>query len=80
MKNSRLHPYKGYYGSVNIDVENNLLYGKVEFIRGLVTYEAKDAESLLKAFHEAVDEYLAFCDKEAIKPEQPFPNEKRKSL
>lgn len=72
MKNSQLPPYKGYYGSVNIDVENNLLFGKVEFIRALITYEAIDAESLLKAFHEAVDEYLAFCDKKAIEPEQPF--------
>ena len=72
MKNSQLPPYKGYYGSVNIDVENNLLFGKVEFIRALITYEAIDAESLLKAFHEAVDDYLEFCDEKAIKPEQPF--------
>lgn len=72
MRNSQLPPYKGYYGSVNIDVENNLLYGKVEFVRALITYEAVDAESLLNAFHESVDEYLAFCAKKAIKPEQPF--------
>lgn len=63
MKNNQLPPYKGYYGSVNIETESNLLYGKIEAVSALVTYEAGDEESLTKAFHEAVDDYLAFCEK-----------------
>lgn len=62
MNNSQLPPYKGYSGSINIDDENNLLYGKVEGVRALITYEAADVESLEKAFHEAVDDYLAFIE------------------
>lgn len=38
-----------------------LFYGKIEFIRDLVAYEASDAETLIRHFHEAVDEYLDDC-------------------
>lgn len=46
--------YKGYYGSINLDADNHILYGKVEFIRALITFEAVDASGLVKAFHEAI--------------------------
>ncbi len=72
MKSTQFMQYKNYYGSVNIDTENNLLYGKVEFIRAVITFEATDAEGLVKAFHEAVNDYLAFCQEKKIEPEQPF--------
>lgn len=72
MKDHQLLQYKGYCGSINIDSENNLLYGKVEFIRALITYEAKDVRSLIKAFHESIDNYLAFCNEQKIEAEQPF--------
>ncbi len=72
MKSTQFMQYKNYYGSVNIDTENNLLYGKVEFIRAVITFEAKDAGGLVKAFHEAVNDYLAFCHQKKIEPEQPF--------
>lgn len=72
MKKDQLLNYLGYYGSISIDPENNILYGKVEFVRAIITYEAKDAGGLMKAFHEAVDDYLNFCKLKKIKPEQPF--------
>lgn len=72
MKSTQFMQYKSYYGSVNIDTENNLLYGKVEFIRAVITFEATDAEGLVNAFHEAVNDYLAFCNEKKIEPEQPF--------
>lgn len=64
--------YKGYYGSVHLDEEAFLLYGKVLFIKALVTYEAEDAKGLRKAFEESVDDYLETCRQQAIKPEVPF--------
>jgi predicted HicB family RNase H-like nuclease len=64
--------YKNYYGSINCDQENNLLYGKIEFVKALITYEAEDVSSLKKAFQDAVDDYIAFCEKKGIAPEQPF--------
>ena len=71
MKKDQLK-YKRYYGSINLDSENNLLYGKVEYIRALITYEAKDVEGLMKAFRESVEDYLKFCCQKNIEPEKPF--------
>ena len=31
--------YKGYYGSIEASTEDNCLYGKLLFIRPLVSYE-----------------------------------------
>lgn len=33
--------YKGYLGTVEPDFENNILHGKLAFIRDLVTFEAE---------------------------------------
>jgi predicted HicB family RNase H-like nuclease len=64
--------YKDYYGSIHFDDEELFFYGKVEFIRALVTYEATDAKGLVKAFKESVDDYLQTCEQEEIIPEKPF--------
>lgn len=61
--------YKGYLGSIEFAEEDRLFYGKLEFIRALVSYEAKDADSLVTVFHEAVDAYLAQCEAHGVKPE-----------
>jgi hypothetical protein len=51
--------YKGYFGSVHYDDADRIFYGKMEFIRALVSYEGTDAASLRSALEEAVDDYLA---------------------
>ena len=62
MTRSDLICYKNYYGSVHFDPQEELFFGKIEFIRDLVNYEASEAKSLIKAFHEAVDSYLEDCN------------------
>ena len=64
--------YRGYLGSVEFDEEERVFYGRLEFIRALVSYEAKDAEGLVRAFHEAVDDYLAQCEEQGTPPERPL--------
>jgi predicted HicB family RNase H-like nuclease len=64
--------YKGYLGSVEYSAEDEVLHGRLEFIRDLVTYEAEDAKSLKSAFVEAVDDYLALCRSQAREPEVPL--------
>lgn len=64
--------YKGYYGSVHFDEEALLFYGKVEFIKALVSYEATDAKGLKSAFEEAIDDYLGLCKEQGIEAETPF--------
>ncbi|HJD55329.1 MAG TPA: hypothetical protein LFW21_01480 [Rickettsia endosymbiont of Pyrocoelia pectoralis] len=56
-----LMSYKGYLGSVHFDASEELFFGKVEFIRDLINYEASDARTLIKSFQEAIDGYLEDC-------------------
>ncbi|CAM5206456.1 hypothetical protein OURE66S_01064 [Oligella ureolytica] len=64
--------YKGYLGTIEPDIELGELFGKLAFIRDLVTYEGTTLKELEKAFHESVDEYLASCDELGKKPDVPF--------
>lgn len=64
--------YKGYTGTIEYSKEDNLLYGKVLGIKGLISYEGQTGEELENDFHSAIDEYLADCKEQGIKPEKPF--------
>lgn len=64
--------YKEYYGSVHYSEEDRVLYGKIEFIRALVSYEGTNVESLHRAFEESVDNYLDTCKQQGMEPERPF--------
>lgn len=64
--------YKGYVGSIEVDLEANLLFGKLLHIRDLVNYEAPNPADLKTAFEEAVDDYLADCAAEGVEPDTPF--------
>jgi len=64
--------YKGYFGSVHYNDEDKVFYGKLAFIRALVSYEGTDVVSLRTAFEEAVDDYLDLCEHTGKPPEKPF--------
>jgi predicted HicB family RNase H-like nuclease len=64
--------YENHFGSVHYSDDDKIFYGKVEFIRALVSYEGTNVQSLRKAFEEAVDDYLETCKKQGKEPEQPF--------
>ncbi|MGA2185677.1 MAG: type II toxin-antitoxin system HicB family antitoxin [Bryobacteraceae bacterium] len=64
--------HKGYIGSVGYSDEDEVFHGKLEGIRDLVTYEGTDVRSLKKAFREAVDDYLATCERLSKEPDTPF--------
>ncbi|MCI0528069.1 MAG: type II toxin-antitoxin system HicB family antitoxin [Nitrospira sp.] len=69
---SDLLEYKGYYGSVQYSREDRVFFGRVEFIKSLISYEGTDVESLEKAFKEAVDDYLEVCRGQGKEPEKSF--------
>lgn len=64
--------YKGYVGSFDLDERDAILHGKLVGIRDLVTYEAPDAAGLVRAFRDAVDDYLSDCAQEGREPDKPF--------
>ena len=72
MNNSDLIGYKQYHGSVHFDPVQEIFYGKVEFIRDLINFEATDAKSLVQSFKNSVDDYLEDCRVLNKSPDIPF--------
>lgn len=58
--------YKGYIGSVNYSDKDQVFFGKIEGINGLVNFEGESVKELTEAFHETVDDYLSYCEDEGI--------------
>lgn len=63
--------YKSFLSSVEYSVDDNRLFGKVMFIKSLLTYEGETLQELEKIFHQTIDNYLADCQAEGIKPNVP---------
>ena len=64
--------YKGYLGSVNYSDKDQVFFGKIEGINGLVNFEGESVRKLTDAFHEAVDDYLAYSEDEGIAPDNSY--------
>ena len=64
--------YKGYLGTVNFSEKDECFYGKIEGIDGLVNFEGQSVSELKEAFHEAVDDYIAYCVTEGIEPHKSY--------
>ena len=64
--------YKGYIGSVEFSEADQILYGKVQGIRSLISYEGTTVTELVEDFHSAVDDYLELCSAEGKTPEKAF--------
>lgn len=64
--------YKGYIGQVEIDEEAGLLHGQVVNTRDVITFQGESVAETKQAFHDSVDEYLAFCKEHGKEPDKPF--------
>lgn len=69
---NKVFKYKTYRGSIEPDLENGVLYGKILFIADLVTYEADSLRELENEFKAAVDDYLETCRAIGKDPAQSF--------
>ena len=60
--------YKGFIGSIEAEVEENTLYGKVLGLdKGtLVTYEGQTLSELKEDFINAVEDYIVHCKENGI--------------
>lgn len=71
MSNNILY-YKGYCAKIEYSVEDKVMYGKIEGINSLISFESESALEIEGAFHEAVDDYLSYCEEVGIKPEKAY--------
>jgi predicted HicB family RNase H-like nuclease len=64
--------YKGYTARVEFDEHAGVLFGEVEGLRDVITFEATNVDDLISAFHDSVDDYLAMCAERGEDPERPY--------
>ena len=60
--------YKDFIGSVHFSADDKVFHGKIEGIIDLVTFEGKSVNELERAFHEAVNDYIALCKEAGKEP------------
>ena len=64
--------HKGYAARVEFDAEDRILVGHIAGIRDIVGFHGESVDELEAAFHEAVDDYLAVCEKLRQTPDKPY--------
>ena len=64
--------YKGFLGTVAFSDEDNVFFGKIEGINGLVNFEGESVDELKNAFHEAVDDYIIYCNENNIEQRKVY--------
>lgn len=69
---SNILNYKGYSARVEFSAVDNVLFGKIEGITDLVTFESSDASQIESEFQNAVDDYLDFCAEVGKEPSKSY--------
>ena len=62
--------YKGYTGSVEYSPEDKCLFGQVQGIPSLISYEGQTLEELEADFRDSIDYYLELCAEKHYTPER----------
>lgn len=64
--------YKGYIATLHFDIEDNILYGEIEGLNDVVTFEFERLSEAKEKFCEALDDYLDMCKEIGKEPEKQY--------
>lgn len=64
--------YRGYAARIEYSDDDGLFIGHIAGIRDVVGFHGESVSELREAFEEAVDDYLATCEKLGREPQRPF--------
>ncbi|MCV9386900.1 type II toxin-antitoxin system HicB family antitoxin [Reichenbachiella ulvae] len=64
--------YRDYLGSIDVDQESGVFFGKVLFINDTVTFEGASYAELVQAFEDSVEDYLETCKLIGKEPDKRF--------
>lgn len=64
--------YKGYAAKIAFEPEDRILIGRIAGIADVIGFHANDGDGIWTAFQEAVDDYLATCEKVGKMPQKPY--------
>lgn len=62
--------YKGYYTKIHYSAEDEILYGKIEGIKSLVSFESTSVKEIKKEFQKAVDDYICYLKSQEVSNEK----------
>ena len=71
MKNNKILEYKGFFGNVEYDLENKILFGQLLGIKGAYIYEGKTLEELEEDFKDFVNDYILSFEQKGEKAPKP---------
>jgi predicted HicB family RNase H-like nuclease len=57
---------------VEYDDEAGVFHGEAINLRDVVTFQGETVKQIQKAFHDSVDDYLAYCSERGEAPEKPY--------
>jgi len=64
--------YNGYAARIEYSDEDGCFIGHIAGIQDVIGFHAVSVQELRTAFHEAVDDYLATCEKIGRPPQKPY--------
>lgn len=64
--------YKGYSASIKIDLEAEIIFGRVLDINDVVTFKAQTIEEARQEFQNSIDDYLEFCKELGPEADRPY--------
>lgn len=72
LSGSNILQYGNYYGTVEFDLKERRIYGRILGLNDKISYEGTDLDSLERDFREAVNDYVNFCNEIGKEPEKSF--------
>ncbi len=64
--------YKGYAARIEYRDEDSCFIGHIAGIKDIIGFHAESVKELRAAFEEAVNDYLATCEKSGRAPQRPY--------
>lgn len=64
--------YKGYAARIEYSDEDGCFVGHIAGIKDVIGFHAESVKELRTAFEEAVEDYLATCEKAGRAPQKPY--------
>lgn len=62
--------YKKYFGKITHDDKAQIFHGEVIDLKDVITFQGKNVNELKKAFHDSINDYLAWCAEKGERPEK----------
>jgi predicted HicB family RNase H-like nuclease len=63
--------YNGYTAKIEFDERDSIFVGRLFGMRTMISFHGDTVVELRQAFEGAVDEFLADCGEQGVKPEKP---------